>query len=353
MQPSQQELDDLRHWIIRNVPFGFIFGHNFSAVGTYRGTQEYHDWIQSNDYAMKYQVAQLKPGVEEKAAKAMAGKAAEAEAPASELSDLLGGGISNYKTISEGGWDYLVGYDKDGNVVSREPLGRTSAQTSYQQPGGSTPTDPYGRTATWDADNAEWRYPPDWGTDPAKQAGGYMSPYEQWQQQYQESQASASQRQFDLQLQLQREQMQQESQQQSDLLNWYRQQQEQQLAAQREQQLAELRANPASWLEYASLAGETPAVQPWMLPLASEEYGFEVGAPLPGWNPSGESLGGLPQLYTPSTQYMARTTPSAQQQYAGYEQARTGATPEDVDWRLWSQAPPGGGSGSRPLSYRR
>lgn len=53
-------------------------------------------------------------------------------------------------------------------------------------------------------------------------------------------------------------------------------------------------------------------------------------------------LGGLPQLTRPSQQYMARMGPTAMQQYYGYEQARTGASPQEQMWRLQQMAPPGG-----------
>lgn len=53
-------------------------------------------------------------------------------------------------------------------------------------------------------------------------------------------------------------------------------------------------------------------------------------------------LSGMPQLTWPSRQYQARMGPSALQQYYGYEQARTGAIPEETQWRLWSRAAPGG-----------
>ncbi|GAG79395.1 unnamed protein product, partial [marine sediment metagenome] len=37
----------------------------------------------------------------------------------------MGAQIASWGTISEGGWDYYVGYDAEGNEVAREPLGRT------------------------------------------------------------------------------------------------------------------------------------------------------------------------------------------------------------------------------------
>lgn len=60
---------------------------------------------------------------------------------------------------------------------------------------------------------------------------------------------------------------------------------------------------------------------------------------------------GLPTLTRPSRQYQARIGPTALQQYYGYQQAQTGATPQETDWRLWSTAPPGGRY--QGLSYTR
>ncbi len=135
----------------------------------------------------------------------------------------------------------------------------------------------------------------------------------------------------------------QRAQLQGALIEWQRQQQQMQLEAEKQARLAQLRANPASWLEYASLAGETPAIQPWMLPLMPQQYqGAQAGQALPGWTPSG-SLSGLPELTTPSMQYQARIGPTSQQQYGGYQQARTAATPEETQWRNWmTTAPPSG-----------
>lgn len=111
---------------------------------------------------------------------------------------------------------------------------------------------------------------------------------------------------------------------------------------QRQAQLASLRAQPASWLEYASLAKQAPAVQPWMLPLAgSWNTGAQAGGSLPNWALEGP-LTGLQPLITPSAQYWQQISPQSRQQYQGYEQARTGATPETSQWRIWQMAPPRG-----------
>lgn len=124
------------------------------------------------------------------------------------------------------------------------------------------------------------------------------------------------------------------------------------LNAEKERRLAELRANPASWLEYAALAGQVPAIQPWMLPLGYQEYGFELGEGIPGWSPGAQGMG-LPELQTPSAQYLARMSPSAQAQFAGYRGARTGQTPSDIQFQLWAGAPPGRYGGLRQVRWER
>lgn len=129
-------------------------------------------------------------------------------------------------------------------------------------------------------------------------------------------------------------------------LAWQQQYQQQGLEAEKQARLANLRANPQSWLEYASLANQQPAIQPWMLPLMPQEYaGTVAGAPIPGWQSGAPTMAELPSLTNPSIQYQARMGPTALQQYYGYQQARTGANPQESQWRLWSQAPPGGSKG--------
>jgi hypothetical protein len=160
-----------------------------------------------------------------------------------------------------------------------------------------------------------------------------VSPYQQQQLQYQQQQAQQT-------LAYQQQQLAAEQ-------AW----RQQQLEADKQQRLATLAAQPKSWLEYASLAGQAPAVQPWMLPLMPQDYQQtqSVGNPIAGWTP--ENMKGMPDLINPSAQYMARMGPTAQQQYYGYQQADQGATPEETQWRLWSQAPPGGAN--RGLNQQR
>lgn len=116
---------------------------------------------------------------------------------------------------------------------------------------------------------------------------------------------------------------------------------QQELDLQQQNYLAGLAANPTSWLEYAAASNQPPVIQPWMMPLMPQDYGImSAGETIPGWSP--ESMSGMPELMNPSAQYMARIGPTAQQQYLGYERARTGATPEETSWRLWAMAPPSG-----------
>lgn len=137
--------------------------------------------------------------------------------------------------------------------------------------------------------------------------------------------------------------LEQNERQHAEMLAWNREQEAGRLAAEKEQRLATLRANPTSWLEYASLAGQQPAIQPWMLPLMPQQYaGTVAGAPIPGWSAGAPTMAELPELTTPSRQYQARMGPTGVAQYQGYQQARTGMLPSETEWRLWSQAPPGG-----------
>lgn len=137
--------------------------------------------------------------------------------------------------------------------------------------------------------------------------------------------------------------------QQQEATLWQRQQAEREYAA-------GLAAEPISWLQHAAYTGQQAVVQPWMKPLMPEQYGeLGVGAPIPGfpqlgtpgptgggWPSREQTMTGMPGLTTPSRQYQARMGPTSLQQYLGYQQAQTGARPEETQWRLWSQAPPTG-----------
>ena len=150
------------------------------------------------------------------------------------------------------------------------------------------------------------------------------------QQAWQREQASVQQQQYEQQMRMEQQQMQ-----------WQQQQAEQRAAQERRNYLANLAAEPRSWLEYASASGGTPAVQPWMSELAPQTGAWQTGSALPGYSATGTSMN-LQQLTTPSAQYMSRISPSSRGQYQGYETARTGATPEDVAWKQWQGAPPTG-----------
>ena len=81
-----------------------------------------------------------------------------------------------------------------------------------------------------------------------------------------------------------------------------------------------------------------------MLGLAPEEAGWSIGETIPGYT-RGE-LVNLPELQRPSAQMWARMGPTSQQQFLGYRQARTGARPEETQFRLQAASPPGGRFGA-------
>jgi hypothetical protein len=173
-------------------------------------------------------------------------------------------------------------------------------------------------------------------------SGGEISPWQQaqmdWEKQKWQQQQSAAATELAAQQAYQQQQLQYQQQQ----LAWQQQQAAAQLAAEKEQRLATLSAQPKSWLEYASLANQPPVVQPWMLPLMPQDYQNTqpVGAAISGWTPG--NMKGMPDLITPSAQYMARMGPTAQQQYYGYQQADQGMTSDETDFRFWNLAPTGG-----------
>lgn len=105
-----------------------------------------------------------------------------------------------------------------------------------------------------------------------------------------------------------------EAAQQTELIDWYREQQTTQLGAEKQQRLAQLAAQPMSWLQYAAESGTTPVIQPWMLPLMSEQYSqFGVGQPIPGYQGI-EGTAGQPAVTpTPTTPTVAPTTPAGTQ----------------------------------------
>ena len=141
--------------------------------------------------------------------------------------------------------------------------------------------------------------------------------------------------------------------------------QERQLGAQREERLAQLAAQPISWLQHAALSGKPPVVQQWMIPLMRPGQNLQPGQPIPGDlgfgadtqqqgflpgtatpQPLGARFENLPSLRRPSAQLFARFGPTAQQQLLGFRQARTGIPPEEALFRQRQGGPPGGGGGA-------
>uniref|UniRef100_A0A6H1ZG57 Uncharacterized protein n=1 Tax=viral metagenome TaxID=1070528 RepID=A0A6H1ZG57_9ZZZZ len=212
------------------------------------------------------------------------------------------------------------------------------------------PQDAYGRVPVWDARDGLWRYPPDWGQVPANIAEKNRLQAEEAARAQAAAQAAEQVAYQNQQLALQSQQQSLQTQQQA----WQRQQAETAAAQEQKNYLAQLAAQPISWLQHAAASGQQPAVQPWMLPLMPQQYaGTVAGAPLPGFQQGQEgatpSMAQLPALTNPSLQYWQRMTPAAQQQFLGYRQARTGSRPEDTLWRFQTTAPPSGQN--KPLQY--
>ena len=168
--------------------------------------------------------------------------------------------------------------------------------------------------------------------------------FEQQQFSWQQQQAQAEEARRQTTAETEQRQWEQQMQMEQQKLEWQRQSQQMELESEKQRELARLSAQPRSWLEYSALKGEAPSVQPWMLPLSYQQYGWQAGSQLP------TNYQNLPELMNPSAQYQARLSPSQTQQLYGYEQARTGQTPEDVAWRYGqTTAPSGGGGGLRWL----
>ena len=166
---------------------------------------------------------------------------------------------------------------------------------------------------------------------------------EAWRQQ----QLEAEQEKWQSQLSWQQQQFQQQQQ-------WAQQQWQQQLGFEEQARVSALAGQPQSWLQYHALEGTQPQVQPWMMPLMSQQYPeLQAGANLPGWQGEtgvGQPMTTLPELLRPSAQYQARMGPQSWAQYLGYQQARTGALPEQANWTQQQYAPGGWGGG---LQYTR
>ncbi len=147
---------------------------------------------------------------------------------------------------------------------------------------------------------------------------------------------------------------------------------------QKEESLARLAAQPISWLQYSALSGQPPVVQPWMEVLQRPGQNLVAGQPIPGiqnrgpvplplgmTQVGGGQIGGrlqfeeglsfenLPNLMRPSAQGFAGMGPIAQQQFLGFQQARTGIPPEEALFRQRQGGPPGGGAGFQQQRFRR
>ncbi len=205
----------------------------------------------------------------------------------------------------------------------------------FEQPDGAE-EDRFGRKKIWNPNTGTWGFPPNWNVDPATMGADFMSAWQRGQLEEMEAGRLATADQF-----------------------------QQQLAGQREERLAQLAAQPISWLQHAALSGQTPVVQPWMIPLMRPGQNLQVGQPIPGFQPGapggaqqggfvpgtatpqplGTQFSNLPELRRPSAQLFARMGPTEQQQYLGFRQAGTGIPPQETLFRQRQTGPPGSGGG--------
>ena len=170
-----------------------------------------------------------------------------------------------------------------------------------------------------------------------------ISPFQQQQLDFQQQQFEAQQSQAQQEEAFRQQQLQ------------FQQEQAQLAAEEQERQYkSQLAANPINWLQYSAYTGEEPVIQPWMVPLGFQNVGGDVtpqglqaGQPIPGFEGQAgqkdtQTFAGLPRLTTPSAQLQARWGPTAASQFLGYRQARTGASPEETQFRLSSGRAPTG-----------
>ena len=249
-----------------------------------------------------------------------------------------------WKTVSEGGWDYQVGLDREGKEVSREALGRT------QLPAGEAKAPPriseaQRRQAELAESEAERRQGQQiWErlftereTTREREEAERRRFQEQQQFQFQQEQQAATE-------QWRGQQLQQQMQMQEQQLGWQREQAQMQQAESERRERARLSANPISWLQFASFTGETPVIQPWMKPLMSQQNPeLQIGQAIPGWTEQGGTA--MPQLTTPGAQLWSRMGPTAQAGFLGFQQSQQGIRPEEQMFRLGAQAAPGGRTG--------
>ena len=224
-------------------------------------------------------------------------------------------------------------FDRDLNRWVPQFAGLTPQQEAQREgfpAPGQPPVDPFGRQGIWNPRTGQYDYPPTYGQRPADQPAP-ISPFQRQQFGLQRQQVAQQQQQFQQQL-------------------GFQQQQAQMAQAEQERQyISQLAANPMSWLQYASYTGQEPIVQPWMVPLGAQgaETSLQVGQPIPGFEGQAgqrqiQTFADLPQLRTPSAQLQARWGPTAQSQFLGYRQARTGARPEETQFRLGAGRAPTG-----------
>ncbi|KKL86064.1 hypothetical protein LCGC14_1948470 [marine sediment metagenome] len=189
-----------------------------------------------------------------------------------------------------------------------------------------------------------------------------LTPFQQAQQEQREQEFQATQQRLTAESEATRLFREQQFGFQREQLEADRLFRELQLTADREERLAQLAAQPISWLQHAALSGQTPVVQPWMIPLMRPGQNLQVGQPIPGFQPAlpggaveqggflpgtatpapvGSTFANLPELRRPSAQLFARMGPTAQQQFLGFRQARTGIPPQETLFRQRQTGPPG------------
>lgn len=214
-----------------------------------------------------------------------------------------------------------------------------------------TESPPSGFRWAFDRDLNRW-VPQFAGLTAQQQVAREISPFQQ--QQFELQQQQAQQEEAFRQQQLEFQQAQQEQAQQQFRAQLQFQQEQAQMAAeeQERQYRSQLAAQPINWLQYSAYTGEQPVIQPWMVPLgfqggAATPQGFQAGQPIPGFQGEAgqqgiQTFANLPQLTTPSAQLQARWGPTAQAQFLGYRQARTGAAPAETQFRLGAGRAPAG-----------
>ncbi len=297
-----------------------------------------------------------------------------------------GNNVASSRVVSEGGYDFLVSYDAGGKELSRELLGKTETNqmTDYQKQQVALAQEEYKQNLITSQQQYEVQMLQ------LQQSGrateyDYSLALKKYEQSVKEADMTFSLKQRELGLsesQLAADTEYQKAQMELDKQKfaWEQTLSNAQLEQENRAYAANLAANPKSWLEYAAFTGNAPVIQPWMQPLMPEQYkNLSAGTAIPGIssinNPTGMTgislnpdgtiasitngspvstsfdYSNLPELLNPSRQYQARIGPTAYSQYTGYQQARTGMTPEELEFRLWSQSAPGGSY--KGLDYNR